>query len=225
MFHFLLYFLGGEKTFIYIYAYTWSCCPSTDEHGNQPSWNLHFADLWTKWLKKEKNPRSWNEDLGILQNMKNQIKLRRERIKRKRQKNRRLRAKPWILTGLWTDHWEASQNPQRRGTPLQPQNQGCSHLAAAEAVWTDHPRTPIFQNPKGHHQINQKTKPIIKRKTTKQTHMRFAQVSTSFSALPHETRMLHTPQIFSASEPPPCFCLCLLSTLYTHNSALLAMTQ
>ena len=46
----------------------WNCCPSTDEHGNQHSWNLHSACL-----------------------------------------------------GLWTDHWEASQNPQRRETPLQPQ--------------------------------------------------------------------------------------------------------
>lgn len=41
-------------------------------------------------------------------------------------------------------HLKASQNLQRRETPPQLQNLGCSHLAAAEADCTDHPDMPNF---------------------------------------------------------------------------------
>ena len=64
-----------------------------------------------------------------------------------------------------------------------------------------------------------------KRDTTSTTnqgcsHFIVAEVAwTDHPRTPHETRMLHTPQTFSTSEPPPCFglcmclCLCLLPTL------------
>ena len=59
----------------------------------------------------------------------------------------------WVLTKPWWDHWEVSQNHQRRETQLQQQNLGCSHLEAAEAVKTDHPRNP-FLTKKNNHKLS-----------------------------------------------------------------------
>lgn len=72
------------------------------------------------------------------------------------------------LTEQWPNYWEASQNPQRKGSPLRIQNLGCSHLAASVAAQTDHPRTPFLHN---HQSIRKKKKE--KRKTQRDKNKMF----------------------------------------------------